>query len=148
MPGVRRGGCAVAVVLRGIVLAHKAEFMSTAETVWVVIGATGQVCFGLRMLVQWWASEKKGDSVVPVAFWYLSLVGSVMLLAYACWRLDPIFIAGQLLPLAVYVRNLMLIDRRRKASSASQGGSEGADVVSFRAPECQCPCQCGARKAA
>ncbi len=136
--------------------------MTTAETIWVVIGAAGQVCFGLRMLVQWWASEKQGDSVVPVAFWYLSLAGAVMLLAYAVWRLDPIFIAGQLLPLAVYVRNLMLIDRRRKAMSTSQvtdvpqsgleevrqSGAPETGVVQFRPSECQCPCHCGARKAA
>jgi lipid-A-disaccharide synthase-like uncharacterized protein len=122
--------------------------MTTAETVWVTVGALGQVCFGLRMLVQWWVSEKKGESVVPVAFWYFSLAGAVMLLAYAVWRMDPIFIAGQLLPLGVYVRNLMLIGRRRKASREDNDRDEPTMAIPMRTADCSCPCTCGARKAA
>lgn len=122
--------------------------MSTIETLWVTVGALGQVCFGLRMLVQWWVSEQRGESVVPVAFWYLSLAGAVMLLAYAIWRLDPIFIAGQLLPLGVYIRNLMLIGRRRKDSAESASEEGNSHVLPLPQAECQCPCTCGARKAA
>jgi lipid-A-disaccharide synthase-like uncharacterized protein len=118
--------------------------MSTTETIWVGIGATGQVCFGLRMLVQWWVSEQRGESVVPRAFWYFSLAGALMVLSYAVYRRDPIFIAGQLLPLAIYVRNLMLISRKRPADREtvrleSQSGPSG---------QCGCPCTCGARRAA
>jgi lipid-A-disaccharide synthase-like uncharacterized protein len=64
--------------------------------------------------VQWAASEKKGDSVVPVAFWWLSLLGGSSLLAYAIYRNDPVFIVGQGMGLFVYARNLMLVARRRK----------------------------------
>lgn len=122
--------------------------MTTAETVWVAVGALGQVCFGLRMLVQWWVSEKRGESVVPVAFWYFSLAGAVMLLAYAVWRMDPIFIAGQLLPLGVYVRNLMLIGRIRKHGQVVGDRDDSALTIPMRNADCSCPCTCGARKAA
>ncbi len=73
----------------------------------------GQFLFGLRFLVQWVASERKGESVIPVYFWYLSLIGSLILLTYAIVRRDPVFILGQSTGLFVYLRNLMLIYRKR-----------------------------------
>lgn len=76
--------------------------------VWSGIGLTGQVMFGSRFLVQWIASESAKRSVVPRAFWYLSLLGGVTLFAYACYRRDPVFIIGQGAGLLVYARNLML----------------------------------------
>ena len=83
---------------------------------WLIIGALGQACFGARFLVQWIASERLRRSVVPVYFWYLSLAGGVILLAYAIHRTDPIFIAGQAAGLVVYFRNLYLISRQRQAA--------------------------------
>ena len=56
---------------------------------WIVIGFTGQILFGGRFLIQWISSERRGESVIPVGFWYLSLGGSVILLAYAIHRGDP-----------------------------------------------------------
>jgi lipid-A-disaccharide synthase-like uncharacterized protein len=70
--------------------------------------------FGSRFLVQWLASESAKRSVVPRAFWYLSLLGGVTLFAYACYRRDPVFVIGQGAGLLVYARNLML---PRSASS-------------------------------
>jgi len=64
--------------------------------------------FGSRFLVQWLASESAKRSVVPRAFWYLSLLGGVTLFAYACYRRDPVFVIGQGAGLLVYARNLML----------------------------------------
>lgn len=82
---------------------------------WLYLGFAGQVLFGLRFLVQWVASERKGESIIPVYFWYLSLIGSLILLAYAIFRRDPVFILGQCTGFFVYARNLMLIYRKRAA---------------------------------
>ena len=64
-----------------------------------------------RFLIKWLASEKQKRSVVPVAFWYFSIIGGLMLLAYAIYRLDPVFILGQALGVFIYARNLWLIKR-------------------------------------
>jgi lipid-A-disaccharide synthase-like uncharacterized protein len=79
------------------------------EQVWVSVGLIGQVVFGLRFIVQWIATEKQKRSVIPVGFWYLSLAGSLILLAYAIYRCDPVFILGFSLNLLIYVRNLYFI---------------------------------------
>ena len=81
---------------------------------WQAIGFLGQGVFTARFLVQWIASEKRRDSVVPVAFWWLSLAGGITLLAYAIYRQDPVFISGQALGLGIYVRNLVLVARKRR----------------------------------
>jgi lipid-A-disaccharide synthase-like uncharacterized protein len=75
---------------------------------WLIIGFIGQTLFTARFLVQWVASERKHDSVVPVSFWWLSLAGGVALLCYALFRQDPVIATGQALGLCIYVRNLML----------------------------------------
>ena len=66
------------------------------ETLWIVLGLLGQALFTLRFVVQWWRSERERRSVVPVAFWYLSLGGGLVLLLYAIHRRDPVFTLGQL----------------------------------------------------
>lgn len=73
------------------------------------IGFIGQLFFSTRFLVQWVASERAKRSVVPVQFWQLSIVGSVILFAYAVYRKDPVFMLGQGMGLVIYVRNLRLI---------------------------------------
>jgi lipid-A-disaccharide synthase-like uncharacterized protein len=83
----------------------------TVEHVWLGVGLLGQGLFSARFLVQWIASERRGRSVVPVAFWYFSLAGGLTLLAYAIYRLDPVFMIGQFSGLFVYARNLYLIRR-------------------------------------
>ena len=82
---------------------------SWVEFWWVVIGLGGQLMFTARFLVQWIASERVRRSVVPVAFWYFSILGGSILLAYAIYRRDPVFILGQAMGLFIYVRNLYLI---------------------------------------
>jgi len=84
---------------------------------WLVLGFAGQACFFSRFLVQWIASERRGESTVPVVFWVLSIVGAVVLLAYSIHREDPVFIAGNSIGLVVYVRNLVLIRRKRLAGA-------------------------------
>jgi lipid-A-disaccharide synthase-like uncharacterized protein len=76
---------------------------------WVTLGLIGQTAFFMRFLIQWIASEKRGESFIPVYFWYLSLSGGVILLVYAIHIGDPVFTLGQSCGLIVYIRNLMLI---------------------------------------
>jgi lipid-A-disaccharide synthase-like uncharacterized protein len=78
---------------------------------WVALGLAGQLAFMTRMLVQWLASEHRGRSVVPVAFWWISIAGASMLLAYFAWRRDLVGILGQSMGFLVYARNLWLIHR-------------------------------------
>jgi len=86
-----------------------------SETFWMVIGFSGQALFSARFLVQWIASESVKKSVIPVMFWYFSLLGGVTLLSYAIYRKDPVFIMGQGAGLVVYLRNLHLISREKKS---------------------------------
>ncbi|MBI3824599.1 MAG: lipid-A-disaccharide synthase N-terminal domain-containing protein [Candidatus Rokubacteria bacterium] len=89
----------------------------TRELVWIGIGLCAEGCFGLRILLQWIASERRRRSVFPVAFWYLSLSGNLLALAYATYRLDPVFIAGEVFGVVVSARNLQLIRRRGGAAA-------------------------------
>lgn len=88
-------------------------------TTWMIVGFAAQACFFSRFFVQWIASERRGESVVPIAFWWFSLVGGAGLLVYAIHRKDPVFILGQGAGLIIYVRNLMLIRKVRLADAAS-----------------------------
>src|SRR5437868_9056995 len=81
----------------------------TVDHVWLAIGFLGQGLFASRFLVQWLASERARRSVMPITFWYFSLGGGVVLLAYSIYKMDPVFILGQGLGLVVYLRNLYLI---------------------------------------
>lgn len=136
--------------------------MTVTEGLWIAVGAGGQICFGARMLVQWYASEREGRSVVPPVFWHISLGGSLMMLSYAIWRLDPVFIFGQSLPLPVYLRNVVLLAREKRTQTAGPRLASGTEsittesvttesVTTERVGEprvCTCPCTCGARRAA
>ena len=84
-------------------------------TQWVIIGFIGQTLFGARFIIQWIVSEKRGESTIPLAFWYCSIGGSIVLLTYAIHREDPVFIVGQSLGSIIYIRNLILIDKKKKA---------------------------------
>ena len=81
---------------------------------WLMLGFLGQTLFFSRFLVQWVAAERRGESVVPTAFWYLSIAGGLLLLSYAIYKRDPVFIAGQAIGALVYTRNLMLIHKKRR----------------------------------
>jgi len=76
---------------------------------WVILGFVAQAFFTMRFVVQWIASERARQSVIPIAFWFFSIGGGVLLLIYALYRRDPVFIAGQGLGLVVYIRNLYFI---------------------------------------
>ena len=85
----------------------------TLENLWIAIGFGGQALFASRFLIQWIATERHRQSVVPIAFWYLSLGGGLVLLSYALWRRDPVFIAGQSFGILVYSRNLWFVHQGR-----------------------------------
>ena len=83
---------------------------------WVLLGFIAQGFFTARFVVQWIASERAGKSVIPLAFWLLSIAGGALLLAYALYRRDPVFIAGQAFGVFVYVRNLYFVLRERRGA--------------------------------
>ncbi len=83
------------------------------ETIWLAVGFAGQALFSGRFLIQWIASEKKKRCIVPEAFWYLSLGGGVILLAYAIYRRDPVFIMGQSTGCFIYLRNIHFLNREK-----------------------------------
>ncbi len=92
----------------------------TWELMWVVFGLSAQTLFFLRFFIQWIASEKAGQSVVPVVFWWFSLAGGLMLLVYSIYRRDPVFIFGQSAGVFIYLRNLWLIYKQRWAEVPSE----------------------------
>jgi lipid-A-disaccharide synthase-like uncharacterized protein len=83
----------------------------TTEQVWVAVGLLGQVLFSARFIIQWIASERRRESVVPRQFWYLSLAGALITLSYAIHRRDPVFILGYAPGLFIYARNIYFIHR-------------------------------------
>ena len=89
----------------------------TNEHIWLAIGFLGQGMFFCRWVIIWFASERKGESQVTIAFWYMSLIGGLITLAYSIYRKDPVFIAGQSIGAVVYIRNLILISRANQAKS-------------------------------
>ena len=84
---------------------------------WIILGFFGQALFTMRFLVQWIASEKAQKSVIPLSFWFFSIGGGALLLVYAIYKGDPVFIVGQGLGVFIYVRNLWLIKNEKKAKS-------------------------------
>jgi lipid-A-disaccharide synthase-like uncharacterized protein len=91
---------------------------------WLLVGFGGQALFMGRFVIQWLTSERQRRSVIPVSFWYLSILGALVLLAYAVHRRDPVFIAGQGLGVAIYLRNLQLI-RGERSRAGSPPGAHG-----------------------
>ncbi len=87
---------------------------------WTIIGFFGQALFSARFIIQWIASEKAKRSIVPEAFWIFSIAGGVVLLSYAIYRRDPVFIAGQGAGLAIYSRNIVFILREKAAKRRAQ----------------------------
>jgi lipid-A-disaccharide synthase-like uncharacterized protein len=85
----------------------------------VIIGLIGNATFSMRFIVQWLASEKRGDSVIPVSFWYWSIGGSIIMCLYFIFRRDPVGILAYLPNSIIYIRNLMLIRKRKLAYTAA-----------------------------
>jgi len=118
-------------------------------TFWLLVGFLGQALFTARFVVQWLVSERKRDSVVPLAFWWLSLLGGGALLSYAISRQDAVIIVGQAMGLLVYVRNLMLVAQAKRytARRATDAASlrQHPESVPANAPARSTGCGAGAR---
>ena len=84
------------------------------ETLWLIIGFVGLALFMLRFIAQWAASKEAGKSVIPVSFWYFSIVGTLVLAIYAIYRQDPVFILAQTTAFYIYFRNLVFIGNKGK----------------------------------
>ena len=106
---------------------HDGKFLWIDWSFWKVIGWTGNAVFFSRFFVQWYATEKKKQVVVPVAFWWLSLVGTLLLLAYGLWRRDSVFIFAYLFTWIPYIRNLVIHKRHLDAHQTCRN-------CSFEAP--------------
>ena len=89
---------------------------------WVLLGVVAQGLFTMRFVVQWLASEKAGRSVVPMTFWWFSIGGGALLLMYALYRRDPVFILGQGFGVFVYIRNLQFVLRARARGEDTNSG--------------------------
>jgi len=94
---------------------------------WLLVGFGGQALFMGRFVLQWLVSERRRRSVIPVSFWYLSICGALVLLAYALHRRDPVFVVGQGLGVAIYLRNLQLIRAERMRTTADEQAGEQAE---------------------
>jgi lipid-A-disaccharide synthase-like uncharacterized protein len=105
-------------------IAHSVAWL-TIDHIWVLVGFFGQGLFTARFIVQWFKSEIVGKSVIPLAFWYFSVGGGVILFAYALHKLDPVFILGQGGGLIVYARNLYLIFREKKQAKTAEKINSG-----------------------
>jgi lipid-A-disaccharide synthase-like uncharacterized protein len=91
----------------------------TVEMIWLTLGFAAQLMFSMRFIVQWLASERARRSIVPETFWYFSFLGGAMLLAYAIYRVDPVFIMGQATGLLIYARNIHLIWTNKREAAAT-----------------------------
>ncbi len=88
---------------------------STTDLVWIGLGFFAQFLFMMRFVVQWIASERAKRSVMPEVFWYFSIGGGVLLLAYSVYRVDPVYMFGQGLGLIIYLRNMYFVWNNKKS---------------------------------
>lgn len=96
---------------------HYVNSTPKGELIWLVIGLLGQTLFMMRFVVQWIHSERHKESLIPLSFWYFSLIGGLTVLAYGFHKSEPVIILGQLPGTFVYARNLILIKRSNKQIS-------------------------------
>ncbi len=124
--------------------------MSTGEIAWLAVGLTANACFAVRLIIQWWASERQQRSVVPISFWYLSIVAASMMMAYGIYKRDPVIIIGQW-GLVAYCRNIVLYRRelaRRESAAVAADSLAVVSMTAGRSPQCTCRCTCAAGREA
>ena len=98
--------------------------MILTPQIWLIIGFIGQTIFASRFLIQWIVSERASKSIIPNIFWWISIVGSLILLSYAIHKQDPVFIVGQSCGFLIYSRNLYLIWQDKKTSKKNSDPSK------------------------
>lgn len=99
---------------------HYFSSTSQVDLIWLCVGLSGQVLFMMRFIVQWLHSERHQKSIIPVSFWYFSLIGGLTVLLYGIHKSEPVIIFGQIPGTFVYARNLILIKRHEKSQRALQ----------------------------
>lgn len=99
---------------------------STTELLWIGLGFFAQTLFMMRFVIQWIASERARRSVVPLLFWYFSIAGGGLLLAYSIWRQDPVYIVGQATGLLIYFRNLYFIRAEKRQATEAEAPATAA----------------------
>jgi lipid-A-disaccharide synthase-like uncharacterized protein len=115
---------------------HDGKLLGIEWSVWKVVGMTANAAFLTRFLVQWYATEKKKRVVVPTAFWWLSLVGSLLLLAYSLHKRDSVFILAYVVPWIPYMRNLIIHYRHQRAHLDCPGCGRSCPPQSNFCPNC------------
>lgn len=98
--------------------------MILTPQIWLIIGFIGQTIFASRFLIQWIVSERASKSIIPNIFWWISIVGSLILLSYAIHKQDPVFVVGQSCGFLIYSRNLYLIWQDKKTSKKNSDPSK------------------------
>jgi lipid-A-disaccharide synthase-like uncharacterized protein len=112
------------------------KFLGVEWSVWKVIGWLGNIVFSSRFLVQWYATEKKRHVVVPQAFWWLSLIGSLIFLCYSIHQRDSVFIFAYAFTWFPYIRNLIIHQRHKDAHTDCPGCGKKIPPPSNFCPNC------------
>ena len=115
---IASGALSIGYILTGLFPFLPDSLATKPEQLMLIIGFAGQGLFAMRFIIQWLKSEGEGRSVIPLAFWYFSIGGGLVLFLYALWRQDPVIICGQGLGLFIYLRNLFLIFKVRRRENA------------------------------
>ena len=115
---IASGALSIGYILTGLFPFLPGSLATKPEQLMLIIGFAGQGLFAMRFIIQWLKSEGEGRSVIPLAFWYFSIGGGLVLFLYALWRQDPVIICGQGLGLFIYLRNLFLIFKERRGDNA------------------------------
>lgn len=99
---------------------HGVAHLFSRHDLWIGFGFFAQFVFFLRFAVQWYVSEKRGESVVPISFWYISVAGTLLIIVYSYHIDDVVFFAANVLSLVIYGRNIALVRRRAAGSLVGQ----------------------------
>jgi len=108
-------------------LIHWWQTTPTTELIWIFIGLTAQLLFSMRFIVQWIATERARASIIPETFWYFSFFGGLLLLAYACYRADPVFhYRSSRRPRHLLAQHLFHLARQASTESRQSGVAHGS----------------------
>jgi lipid-A-disaccharide synthase-like uncharacterized protein len=115
---------------------HNGKFFGIDWGVWKVVGWLANAIFSSRFLVQWYVTEKRKQVVVPQAFWWLSLIGSLTFLCYSIHQRDSVFIFAYAFTWIPYIRNLVIHRRHKEAHTDCAGCGKSCPPLSNFCPNC------------
>jgi lipid-A-disaccharide synthase-like uncharacterized protein len=117
-------------------ISHDGKFLGVDWSIWKIVGWLGNAVFFSRFFVQWYVTEKKKQVIVPQAFWWLSLGGSLLLLTYSLHQQDSVFIFAYLFTWIPYIRNLVIHKRHKQAHTDCAGCGKSCPPRSRFCPNC------------